>query len=407
MSNRNRLQEMCSGPEFAFGEMYAIRQFKLDLNPDFPNDDVWGLGAVMHDSYWTPGEEATCAMGKITVHQDFYEAVEQFLEQHPEMKDDLGFELLPIEYEYDWNASSNYYYGTYSNGSISHTVTANSRHSPKYYARVKHNTPKPDCTCGYYAYHSLKALNENRYSSTDFTGVIRAHGRIVIGSKGIRAQKADILALTPDFDFYLHTSDEKSTRADPVLVAAMNKKAYAFIENAVTNSIELGKITPRENSFLKSPTNIKDINRLIELIDLEAAAEELDKSGMRAGVYGTKSENKLNYVDFNMMYLVSARRDRFKKEMTELRRGLVQHLTDLYVDEELEKDENPMTADPNYSRIAHLVNKKRDHGTIKALLDIARSYPNAVFFKTVHEMLEQFPLTGAEDFMPMNEDDLL
>ena len=60
-----------------------------------------------------------------------------------------------------------------------------------------HTVTDPDCVCGFYAYTSPESLSRN---STGWTyvvfGIIKAYGRVTQGTKGFRAEKADILALT-------------------------------------------------------------------------------------------------------------------------------------------------------------------------------------------------------------------
>ena len=64
--------------------------------------------------------------------------------------------------------------------------------------RKKHQPGDPECTCGIYAYHDLESLNpspRSSYRSASF-GLIEASGNVTVGTKGFRAQRATILALT-------------------------------------------------------------------------------------------------------------------------------------------------------------------------------------------------------------------
>ena len=57
-----------------------------------------------------------------------------------------------------------------------------------------HTTPAPqwDCRCGFYArYEPTQSAN-----GTDVLGVIEAYGRVILGERGFRAEKARILGLT-------------------------------------------------------------------------------------------------------------------------------------------------------------------------------------------------------------------
>ena len=64
--------------------------------------------------------------------------------------------------------------------------------------RREHAPGHPECTCGLYAYHDLKSLNpspEGPYRSATF-GLVEASGYVTVGTKGFRAQRAKIIALT-------------------------------------------------------------------------------------------------------------------------------------------------------------------------------------------------------------------
>lgn len=55
--------------------------------------------------------------------------------------------------------------------------------------------PSLGCQCGFYAYFGREYWTSHRTSKVITTGVIEAMGRLVIGSKGFRAEKALIVAL--------------------------------------------------------------------------------------------------------------------------------------------------------------------------------------------------------------------
>lgn|SRR5882757_401768 len=57
-----------------------------------------------------------------------------------------------------------------------------------------HEAPDPDCSCGIYA-HYLPLESYHAWSDRVF-GVIEASGRILMGTKGYRAEKAKIVALS-------------------------------------------------------------------------------------------------------------------------------------------------------------------------------------------------------------------
>lgn len=160
MVNKNSLQDLCSGPEFAIGEMYAIRQFRSRLD----SDGKLVLTAVMHEEAWTAGvNHASCVANATSITKEVYAALSLLSE---EQRDSHGIKISAEKSTY----------------SLSHADSV---------------IPKPDCTCGYYAYHDLDALEDNAYSA-DWTGVVRVEGRIVIGEKGLRAERAEIVALVQE-----------------------------------------------------------------------------------------------------------------------------------------------------------------------------------------------------------------
>ena len=60
-----------------------------------------------------------------------------------------------------------------------------------------HDVTDPDCTCGFYAYTSPKALYANSTGgSPEVFGIIKGYGKATMGTKGFRIEKAEIVALT-------------------------------------------------------------------------------------------------------------------------------------------------------------------------------------------------------------------
>lgn len=58
-----------------------------------------------------------------------------------------------------------------------------------------HETPTEGCPCGFYAYTDPRH-EENGYRGEGFvTGIVRGTGRTLIGTKGFRCEKAEIVAL--------------------------------------------------------------------------------------------------------------------------------------------------------------------------------------------------------------------
>ena len=63
--------------------------------------------------------------------------------------------------------------------------------------RKPHRVPDPGCTCGFYAYTDQDSLAKNSYDDGNSVfGLVKAHGLVTQGTKGFRAEKAEIVALT-------------------------------------------------------------------------------------------------------------------------------------------------------------------------------------------------------------------
>ena len=71
------------------------------------------------------------------------------------------------------------------------TNTARCRVSPD---DPDHGAPDPECTCGFYAYASARAADEYPHAR-HVLAVVACWGRVIAGSRGIRAEKARIEAI--------------------------------------------------------------------------------------------------------------------------------------------------------------------------------------------------------------------
>lgn len=62
----------------------------------------------------------------------------------------------------------------------------------------EHTVTDTICTCGIYAYTDPKSLEDNSsYSTCAMFGIIKAWGKVTVGTKGFRAEHAKIIGLTP------------------------------------------------------------------------------------------------------------------------------------------------------------------------------------------------------------------
>lgn len=63
--------------------------------------------------------------------------------------------------------------------------------------RREHVPANPACTCGFYAYTHVQPLFDNSTTATySVFGLIQGYGTVTLGTKGFRAEKARIIALT-------------------------------------------------------------------------------------------------------------------------------------------------------------------------------------------------------------------
>jgi hypothetical protein len=64
--------------------------------------------------------------------------------------------------------------------------------------RQDHPSPDGRCTCGIYGYYSPEFITHNEFPIiVGFFGVIEASGKVLLGTKGFRAQRARIVAVAP------------------------------------------------------------------------------------------------------------------------------------------------------------------------------------------------------------------
>lgn len=83
--------------------------------------------------------------------------------------------------------------------------------------RATHSSPDMECTCGIYAHY----LPLESYERTDnIFGVIEASGRILMGTKGFRAEKAKIVALAgygPSTVWFTNQEKTRGIYPEPVV----------------------------------------------------------------------------------------------------------------------------------------------------------------------------------------------
>lgn len=71
---------------------------------------------------------------------------------------------------------------------------------------IAHHIAGKGCSCGFYAYW-YDEYNEYNYPNGAVEGIIKATGHVTAGSRGIRAERAEIVALVPQENTYYFYPD--------------------------------------------------------------------------------------------------------------------------------------------------------------------------------------------------------
>jgi hypothetical protein len=181
-----------SGFDFAVGEVYGIRHWKIDE-----------LGRLMpvawsNQAFWRPGVNvAVCANGYETTKKKVRVAVDP---------SGQGRDALSVEVEYknvphpDLDPMSPYTilqqtavrsHVQWSDGTTE-TIDGKLKYQTVETSQT-HEVPDENCTCGFYAYSSRE--NDGHTGAQNVGGIIKGYGRTLIGPKGFRCEKAEIVAL--------------------------------------------------------------------------------------------------------------------------------------------------------------------------------------------------------------------
>jgi hypothetical protein len=237
--SHNEIQQLCTNldatePEFIMGSLYGLRQWRLHTLPQRSYlaghfSHQWDLSGV---NVATCGRSTEWIYQTIEIASDFLSVpfeqllsfhVDRFFHQHPRatharialavtMSDippqeyvvanpalDLGGNPLPLpvfgQSPFPWKVAPDNGRWTVDglyprNDTFSVRITGSVPIEP-------HEATLPSCQCGFYAYTDQQSLVEN--SGLDGTlvfGLVRAFGKVTQGTKGFRAEKAQVIALT-------------------------------------------------------------------------------------------------------------------------------------------------------------------------------------------------------------------
>ena len=322
-------------PDFAFGEVYGIRQWRLDLPKDLDNYSVtlgghfrgnWELGAV---------NEAKCLVRSETVRtqtvlasyaamplfddgvRDAFlrdlalRSLEEVLERRSarglERPDSLSKVILTVEPQpeadspvqtrapgmfigayYSWPSIQRAYYLSALDGLVpgfgplSHPDNFDKLRGYKAYRiMVSFEVPKADsrpaapaCTCGYYAYTSREGLKRNQQTHSISTyGLIKGYGHVTQGTLGFRCAKAEIVALTKPYVLYNGTT-EVST-----FVGLQSGLAWLAAAAVAASSMQMRPAPDTHRSAMALSTALKNTNTIL-VRDLDALIAVASERGL-------------------------------------------------------------------------------------------------------------------------------
>lgn len=167
-----------SGFDLAIGEVYGLRLWRVDTFGRLRARNWDGAGP------WKPGiNEARCLAvgsppssvdGVIDPTRQGRKAVNVTVDRYSFTGD--------TEYTVTWDDGT---MGSY--GELKFTEGKDGRHA----------APSEDCKCGFYAYTDVEHNEIDSYNESDdfVLGVIKGSGRTLIGTRGFRCEKAEIVAL--------------------------------------------------------------------------------------------------------------------------------------------------------------------------------------------------------------------
>jgi hypothetical protein len=230
----NDIQDVCTGPtpEFVVGEVYGLREWHIgtDLGLYGHTGQLWELGKTFHaecKAPVTPIElevDISAAEDNDDVDVIARRALDRWLTRlfdedrsHSPLDSRLlmafvhrdGSEYLRREawQLVDWLIDAPLTAGPQIQVPLylrAQELLKNTVQTPKavtfrlYARRLDHRAGHPGCTCGVYAYHSVKHMQygyPRGHTVASTVGLIRAHGHVTIGTKGLRAERADLIAL--------------------------------------------------------------------------------------------------------------------------------------------------------------------------------------------------------------------
>lgn len=293
-------------PEFSMNELYGLRQWNLR-----PHPETGQLRLVGHRGHvWDPTGPniATCTKkNEYVTHHFIVTAAEvyaseltfeeivagrtlELLEQHSTVASvtiSPGLyagrsviatpEMLAAPRDADWGWNIKLLdpetlgvgaRGELKRDSLRVGVTVNTLVTP-------HAIAHPTCTCGFYAYTDRASIYQNSHSSPmAMFGLVRLYGHVTQGTRGLRAERAETVALTMPLK-----SGNTSTKMfywPQVDNRQWSHRAWTVVDSLLTDG-QLDRLVPREVSL------VSDLAELLRLashfIDLGPEVELQEPEG--------------------------------------------------------------------------------------------------------------------------------
>lgn len=231
----NDIQKLCTGaPEFVVGEIYGLRQWFDVVDPFSGYGPTTGL--VGHNNMsWTPGQVHTATCNRkaenLTQHltlvgdydpdpnrriellvDEIYQYIGNFFDADPDIHA-VDIHVGSPDPEAGEAARDEYKSSQELRNVLYRRVSAVRDAKPWAPIQVslfalqqipEHRVTDPTCTCGFYAYTDAAALYDNsaNYSFVPSVfGIVKAYGLVTQGTRGFRAEKAEIVSLTMPLSF--------------------------------------------------------------------------------------------------------------------------------------------------------------------------------------------------------------
>jgi hypothetical protein len=278
----NNIQRLCTGETpFVLGEVYGLRQWYWDAT----YRDLRG-----HNGYsWSldGANEAACKKNRVS-HFDCrdVDSPEQFRQAFKDIYSSIRlrvtdprrvthsliriagpfsaprrmFHVSPGQ-EPDWELLAE----QSAAEALQHYSTQQGRKGPTelsataYESIPPHDVTDPICTCGFYAYTDAQSLVRNSYSTATATevssvfGLVKAYGLVTQGTKGFRAQKAQIVAATHPLTFQRNYGSPGPTFGEgSVLYSEDRRRFLQRVPEGVTTLPSLSALLDYAEPYLEN-----------------------------------------------------------------------------------------------------------------------------------------------------------